>query len=95
MLMIRNAKTDKYKFDMDSQTQLSACFLLVITRTLPVARSIGIAQQTIRGVKRFFVVLMLGKLGTIIVERDESQGRVCKKLNSWIEADGAGKNGDF
>lgn len=35
-----------------------------------VARSIGIAQQTIRGVERFFVVLILGKLGTMIVERE-------------------------
>ena len=38
--------------DEDSQTQLFGRFRLVTRRTLPAARAMGMAQQTMRGVER-------------------------------------------
>lgn len=41
-----------------SQTQWFGRFLLVMTRTLPAERAIGIAQQTTRGVERPLLLIV-------------------------------------
>lgn len=41
------------------QTQLSGRFLLVMRRILPAARAIGIAQQTMRGVVRPLLLMVV------------------------------------
>ena len=58
-----------------SQTQLFGRFRLVMTRTLPADRAIGIAQQTTRGVER--PLLLMGE-NSNYVGGDRWVGRACE-----------------
>ena len=53
-----------------SQTQLFGRFLLVMTRTLPAERAIGMAQQTTRGVDRPLLLMVnagVAYVGLVVV----------------------------
>jgi hypothetical protein len=62
-----------------SQTHFSGRFRLVITSTLPDARAMGIAQQTMRGVERPFVAMMTAVLVGGVRAGRESRERTKKK----------------